>query len=145
MYLKSSKGPSKAVRFKRLLNPKKWPDSKIRSWKFVDRRLHFSRKICYGNELQLTVLIHRRTLSNLLSLSRFHYLCRNRPDVKYCVAFHSWRWVYDTEETPNRGRLNFLRNGSNKELFQKSLICHYFQSRYAICVGRPKSSHKNRV
>ena len=33
-----------------------------------------------------------------------------------------------TVETPNRGRLHFLRNGSNKGLFQKSLICHYFQS-----------------
>ena len=33
-----------------------------------------------------------------------------------------------TEETPNKGRLHFLRNGSNKGLFQKSLICHFSQS-----------------
>ena len=34
-----------------------------------------------------------------------------------------------TVETQNKGRLHFLRNGSNKGLFKKSLICHYFQSR----------------
>ena len=33
-----------------------------------------------------------------------------------------------TKKTPNKGRLHFLRIGSNKGLFLKSPICHYFES-----------------
>ena len=28
-------------------------------------------------------------------------------------------------KTPNKGRLHFLRNGSNKGFFKKSLVCHF--------------------
>ena len=33
-----------------------------------------------------------------------------------------------TEETPNNGLIQLLENGSNKVLFEKSLICHFFRT-----------------
>ena len=71
-------------------------------------------------QVQFPLPSSSRSKENILFLQYFYFLRLWWSQLK--------DQIHHTEKTPNKGLLQLWENGSNKILFQKFLICHFFRT-----------------